>query len=255
MGWFTEDEEVELAPRPPESTAGGDWLLNFMRRWGPAGATTQYPVQGVAGLTPLQQQLQTYLDNYLSGGTQGYNLAMGQTERTLGGGYDPRTSPYYQGLKQEAGRLRKEGGTAIRQSANLGGMLKSSPARALESEYGQKIDSALLSELGRLYETERDRQERAAGTAAGLGGQQFGQLITGAGLAEQPRTIEQMQADAVYNAMMSELLHPYEYQAVLARAMMGYTPGTNITGGGASDLGLGLGTGASLLSSYWAAHQ
>ena len=251
MGLFTKEKKAKIAPRPEESKAGGKWLTDFMKTWGSPGTKVDYPTRDVAGLSSLQQQMQQYLSRYLGKGTEGYNLAMGEARDTIKGNYDPRTSDYWRGFRQEAGDLKTEGVTNIRQRANLGGMLQSSPAQAVESEYGRKFDTALLKELGNLYETERGRKERAGVRAGELGQQQVGNLLSSASLANQPREIEQLRANALYESAIQELLHAYTYQANLASGMMSYNPGTWIKGGGLTDLGFAAATAAGAAGSYF----
>ncbi len=219
-GFSAKKEETKLVPRTKESKAGGSWLMDFMKRW-----ESDYPQLQVAGLTGLQGQGQKQLGGYLRKGTEGYNLAMGQTRKTLAGGYDPRTSDFYKGFRQEAETVRGKSNEAIRRRAQAGGMLQSSPYANIEAQSNRELDSFMLRKLGEMYETERGRQDTAANRAGNLGQQQFGNLLAGQSMAARPQTIEQMRNLAIYDEQIKELLHSYTYQTNIAMGMMGYKPG------------------------------
>ena len=229
--WSSSKSETKLNPRTKESKAGGSWLMDFMKRW-----ESDYPQLQVAGLTGLQGQGQKQLGRYLRKGTEGYNLAMGQTRKTLAGGYDPRTSDFYKGFRQEAEQVRSKSNEAIRRRAQAGGMLQSSPYANIEAQSNRELDSFMLRKLGEMYETERGRQDTAANRAGNLGQQQFGNLLAGQSMAEMPRLIEQMRNAAIYEEQIQELLHAYTYQANLATGMMTYSPGVYTQPGGPSGL-------------------
>lgn len=231
MGLFSaKKEETKLNPRAEESTKGGSWLMKFMKRW-----ESNYPQLQVAGLTGLQRADQGRLADYQSRGTEGYNLAMDQTRKTLAGDYDPRTSDYYKGFRQEAEEVRGKSNEAIRRRAQAGGMLQSSPYANIEAQSNRELDSFMLRKLGEMYESERGRMDMAANRAGDLGQQQFGNLLAGQGMAEMPRLIEQMRNAAVYEEQIKELLHAYTYQANIAMGMMGYSPGVYTQPGGPSE--------------------
>lgn len=85
-------------------------------------------------------------------------LGMKKIKDILGGEYNPLTSPYYKGLKEEAAGFKSEGISDIRQRSQLGGMLYSEPAMGIESEFTGQIGTGLTKELGRLYESDINRQ-------------------------------------------------------------------------------------------------
>ena len=231
MGLFSSSKsKTKLNPRTKESRAGGSWLMDFMKRW-----ESDYPQRQIAGLTDLQGADQGRLADYQSKGTEGYNLAMDQTRRTLAGDYDPRTSDFYKGFRQEAEQVRGKSNEAIRRRGQAGGMLQSSPYANIEAQANRELDSFMLRKLGEMYENERGRQDTAANRAGNLGQQQFGNLLAGQSMAEMPRLIEQMRNAAIYDEQIQELLHAYTYQAQIATSMMGYTPGTYSQPGGPSE--------------------
>ena len=222
--------ETKLNPRTKESKAGGSWLMDFMKRW-----ESDYPQLQIAGLTDLQRADQSRLADYQSKGTEGYNLAMAQTRKTLAGDYDPRTSDYWKGFRQEGEQVRGKSNEAIRRRAQAGGMLQSSPYANIEAQANRELDSFMLRKLGEMYERERGRMDTAADRAGNLGQQQFGNLLAGQSMAEMPRLIEQMRNAAMYEEQIQELLHAYTYQANIAMGMMSYSPGVYTQPGGPSE--------------------
>lgn len=205
-----------------------------------AGQTPTIPQQGVAELTPMQQLIQSQLPALLGNINQTGQQATDYYSDVLGGDYDPRTSPYYEGLRQESERLKGQGVTSLRQRAELGGMLQSSNAAGVEGQFVNQSNAAFLKELGGLYETERNRQGQAAQGIQQAGTQQVQNVAAVGGIADQQRVIEQAQQDALYQQLIMQILFPYQYQAQLAQALMGMPGGVQVTGGGMTDLSQGL---------------
>lgn len=231
MGLFTEDVKTKIRP---EVLYGAQTLQNL------AGQTPAIPQQGVAELTPMQMLIQSQLPALFGNINQGGQQAMDYYGDVLSGDYDPRTSPYYEGLRQESERLQGQGVTSLRQRAEMGGMLQSSNAAAQEGQFINQSNAALLRELGGLYETERGRQGQAAEGIQRAGGQQVQNIAAVGGVADQQRIIEQAQQDALYQQLIMQILFPYQYQAQLAQALMGMPGGVQVTGGGLTDLSQGL---------------
>jgi len=205
-----------------------------------AGQTPTIPQQGVAELTPMQQLIQSQLGPMLDTINQSGREATDYYSDVLGGDYDPRTSPYYEGLRQESERLQGQGVTSLRQRAELGGMLQSSNAAGVEGQFVNQSNAAFLKELGGLYETERNRQGQAAEGIQRAGAQQVQNVAAVGGIADQQRVIEQAQQDALYQQLITQILFPYEHQAEWAAALMGMPGGVQVTGGGFTDLSQGL---------------
>ena len=125
---------------------------------------------------------------------------------------DPRTSPYYQGIREEAVANTERGASALRHRQNMGGMFRSSPGVRQEGEYRSAENAKLLQALGSLYEAESARDNPYTRLNAAM---TYGSL---------PRQIEQATLNAEYNDLMQELLAPYTLQAPLAESMMNYAP-------------------------------
>jgi hypothetical protein len=238
MGLFTEDTKIKPIPRTEGSKEGEAYLQQLI------GQSINAPLQGTAGLTPVQMAIQQTLPLLLSRINQSGELATDEYKKTLSGDYDPRTSPYYEGLRQEADRLKTAGTTQLRQRAELGGMLQSTPAIAQEANFVNQADSLLLKELGRLTESERGRKMLAAEGVQGAESRNLANVAAVGGIAEAARSIEQQQADALYNQALMAILAPYQYQANIANSLMNYKQDYYVAGGGLSDLGFLAQTGA-----------
>jgi len=89
---------------------------------------------------------------------EAYTLGMNKIKNILGGEYDPTTSPYYEGLKEESARFEEKGAGDIRQRGQMGGMLYSEPAMGIESDFRGQIGTGLTKELGRLFESNINRE-------------------------------------------------------------------------------------------------
>ena len=244
MGLFIEEQKLEPVPRTTGSKKAETYLKNLLQR------TPDIPLQGTAELTPVQMAIQGMTPDLLSQVTRSGDLATGEYRDILEGDYDPRTSPYYEGLRQESERLKKEGVTSLRQRAELGGMLTSSGAAVSEASFLKQSNSALLRELGRLLETERGRKLLAAEGIQSAEARKIGNVAAVGGIAEEARSIEQQRADALYIQSLQMALAPYQYQAKIAESLMNYSPDYAVTGGGMTDLGFGLNVGGSVAGGF-----
>lgn len=195
-----------------------------------------YPRRQTADMTGGEQAAQGKIQSYLLDGTEGYNAAMAHTNKTLEGGYDPRTSDFYKGYRAEAETLRNDSNAQIGRQSQLAGMANSTPATGMISDNNRRIDDMLLRSLGGMYENERNRMDSAANTAGALGSQKFNETLQADIALAKERVIEQMKYDMIYNEALQELLAPYSIQAPIAMTMMGYSPGTWIKPGGESGL-------------------
>ena len=89
-------------------------------------------------------------------------MAMAETQKTLNDNYDPRSSDYYQGFRNEMEDLRGSSNNAIRLRSQRGGMLNSSPSQNIEAENNRQVNDQIITKLGSLYENERNRKSDAA---------------------------------------------------------------------------------------------
>lgn len=172
------------APKPSkQQVASWDWLLKLLKKQVP-----NIPAMEIPGMTANEQTAQGILTDLLAGK------------------HDPRTSPLYAGLREEAAATKEQGLTALRRRANLGGNFYSTPALRAEGEYSANVDRGLNTLLGGMYESTMSPQALLSASA------QYGAL---------PREIEQQQAAADYQARLSNLLAPYQMQAPIAGMLSG----------------------------------
>lgn len=121
------------------------------------------PSLNLPGMTGEEKQLlnqgMSLIQKLISGEMpEAYTLGMEKIKSVLGGEYNPLTSPYYKGLKEEAARFEEKGISDIRQRSQLGGMLYSEPAMGAEAEFKGILGTGLTKELGSLYESDVNRQ-------------------------------------------------------------------------------------------------
>jgi len=155
-GTYEEGPEPELLTTPYTDPAM-EALQNL------ATTTPTLPTVSLPGISGTEQQLLTQgmglIKQLMSGEMpEAFKLGMDKIKNILGGEYNPLTSPYYKGLKEEAARFEQKGISDIRQRSQLGGMLYSEPAMGTEAEFKGILGTGLTKELGRLYESDIGRQ-------------------------------------------------------------------------------------------------
>ena len=128
-----------------------------------AGTTPTLPTVNLPGMSAQEQSLlnqgMSLIQKLMSDKMpEAFTLGMDKIKNILGGEYNPLTSPYYKGLKEEAARFEEKGVSDIRQRSQLGGMLYSEPAMGVEAEFSGILGTGLTKELGRLYESDVNRQ-------------------------------------------------------------------------------------------------
>ena len=164
------------------------------------------PTVDIPGLTDEEKKLMEYGSSVIKKmmekpSSEAYDLGMGKIKDVLSGGYDPTKGDYYKGLEEEAGRLEEKGASNIRQRSQLGGMLYSEPAMGIESEFRGQVGTGLTQELGRLYESNANREASMvpqllnyASYESSLPGQQIETLKSAAPLLGMGRDIATKQA-------------------------------------------------------------
>jgi hypothetical protein len=225
MSLFTKKEKRK-DPYAGDKRRGLDFLTGLMQ-----SGTPDMPTRDIAGLTANQQRIQAGIGDQYDDMNVNYGTARDYLTNIISGGYDPRTSDFYKGLRQEGEDFKADAVTDVRQSANLGGMLQSTPRMAVEAETVRKTDRDTLTRLGGMYETERGRMGMAA---EGIGRLDMNRIaMTGnlQAIADLERQIEQQRNDAVYNQAMETITFPYRYQAGLANSLIGASD-PYMTGGG-----------------------
>jgi hypothetical protein len=246
MSWlddlFFKKDDYKNAPRTKESQQGGQFLMDILNQGSP-----DYPQRKIAGLSDNEQAIQGNIASFLNANQPVFQSATDEIMATLSGDYDPRTSDFYKGVRQEADILKEEESDAIRRRANLGGMLYSTGASNIEAKNNARIDAETLQVLGSLTENERNRK---LGTAMNASQNAVANTLAAQGVSAVPRQVTQEEYDAMYAETLDELLAPYQLMSPIATSMMGYSPGIINYGGGLTGLGFLTSAGANVAAAY-----
>lgn len=190
-----------------------------------AGTTPTLPTVSLPGPTGAEQTLlsqgMSLIQKMMSGEMpEAFQLGMDKIKSILGGEYDPLTSPYYAGLKEEAARFEEKGISDIRQRSQLGGMLYSEPAMGAEAEFRGMLGTGLTKELGRLYEADVGRQAGMVPQLLGYAGLEQarpGQALAGIGamapLAGKGGDIARQQEMVNWGVGTEQAMFPWTQQA------------------------------------------
>jgi hypothetical protein len=229
-GKYIEPTKIELGPQS-EASKYGQALLQRL-----AATRPEIPLQGTAGMTPLQSLIQQQLGGLLGESNLAGDLSAAEFQKILAGGYEPFSSPYYESLRGEAESLKKEGAAGLQARGSLGGTESDTSTAA--GDFLNQSDSALLRQLGEIASTEEGRKMLAAQGINENETKRIQNIAAVGGIAEKARSIEQQRADAIYSQTMQTVLFPYTYQADLASALLNYESDYAVTGGGPTDLGI-----------------
>jgi hypothetical protein len=245
VGIFSKDNKLKFKeiPSAPEQTQARNYLVDLMEN------DLQFPVQGTAELTGTEQQIQGMLPSYLGMLEEDYGAARDYYNDVLSGGYDPRTSDYYQGFRAEQDMAKRDAMLDVARMGQMAGMSRSTPVVGVQARTGAAFDAQTLQQLGLLYDNERTRMGQAAGALGQLGGQQLANLSQVEQLAMVQRQQEQMKLSAMYQAALRTLLFPYEKQAGIAEVLLGEQRYTGYqTGGGLTDWGFMMAAGSNAVA-------
>lgn len=237
MSFFTGTKDQTKVWTPPFYKQSRKFLYDLMNSEVP-----DFPVQNVPGMSEAEQQSQSLLAQYMNTSLPSdYSLGMDELRKTVQGGYDPMTSPEYQGYR-EASKLEEEDTVnALRRHGQLVGMGASPPLLGQEGKLRRGYSADRMSYLGSLMNSERNRQLGATGQL--MEGADYAsalplrQATAGQSLGALPREIEAQQEEALFNSIMQELLFPYEVQGNIASTLGGSgSPQMYVSKGGPSDL-------------------
>ena len=162
MSGLFKTKKTEL-PAPREITApaqaqGQQYLSRALQDY----EVTPYSGQLSSTRPSFEGQIPGLVQDYASRGQLPLiTSAQNQLQQTIEGKYDPRTSPYYQSFRDEALRNLDDTQTNIRQSAQLGGALRTSGRVRQEARAAVDTSREINSVLGQLYEQERLNQLNA----------------------------------------------------------------------------------------------
>jgi len=179
----------------------GDVLQKYLPGYEPG---KEYTGQRTAGMTPAEQQSMALLMKYMSSPSAGELSKLGgeQLTKTLQGGYDPRTSPQYEGMRQEMNLMKERDIDAARRAGAARGSYNASGSLREENDVRSSYGASINRILGDLYGQERQRMFEAAPMAQnyeqGLQGQALQQIQAGQQFGAIPRLIEQSDMEAKY---------------------------------------------------------
>lgn len=207
MGW-------RMLPSTRQQTAARKWINEKYQQ------NLTFPTFQVPELTEQEKAIQSMSAGTLQSGGALYDQMMKYYSDVLAGGYDPRTSTYYSGLRQESEDLKAQSNSALLRGQQRGGMFGSLPNQRVLSENTRKYDTALTTQLGGLYENERSRMGQAAAAIPQAEGQRISNLGAGYQIAQTERMVEAQKAQAEYDQIVNTMLAPYQYQYQLAMALL-----------------------------------
>lgn len=219
MGLFSSNVEIEQIPLTPQQKKAREYMENLL-----FSGTPDIPTAGVAGMSAAEAQAQGILTNYLSAPPRGYEAGMDYLERTLAGEYDPRTSQFYGGLREQS-RMEEAAAVAdLRRGSQAGGMYYSEPSMRAEGELRARYGASRDVILGSLYESERNRMAGAVPQMMEYGQIPARQAAAGMTYGALPRQIDQAGEDARYNMLMQRIMFPYTQGTQMAGQLWGMKP-------------------------------
>jgi len=193
-----------------------------------------YTGQLVAPKTAQETQSLDYLNKYATQPTsEQTQLAQNEVKKTLTGGYDPTTSPYYQAMKAESAKNLGDTLEGISSDAAGGGRYWTGARLGEQGEARTTAGNALNTILGQLSESERNRMMTASQQAQSLGTEQTEQPLKVAtalqSLGSLDRNLAQAQNEATYNEWLRQQNYPLQ-TASLAQGLATYSPTMQQTG-------------------------
>jgi len=228
LGGHYEKDEPPIQLTTPESEAAVGQLQNL------STTTPNLPSVNLPGISGTEQQLlnqgMSLIKQLMSGEMpEAFQIGMEKIKSVLGGEYNPLTSPYYKGLKEEAARTEEKGISDIRQRSQLGGMLYSEPAMGAEAEFKGIMGTGLTKELGSLYEADINRQTNMIPQLLGYSQQEMQQPLMGlqgisamAPLAGKGGDIARQQEMLNWQQATQQELFPWTTQAPILEALADY---------------------------------
>jgi hypothetical protein len=227
---------AKRAPLYPQQKTGAKFMESLLGR-----SVPDFPVMDIPGMTDTQMQGQNQLSGYvnMAGMPQDYETGMSFYRDVLNGSYDPIRGSQYQGYRDASAMEEEAAVNRMQGRAQQMGMSMSSPAMIGEGMTRRGYSADRMNYLGNLQNQEQNRR-MSAGNALMQGSDYASALpVRQAAAANQignlPREVQIQQNEALYNAIMQELLFPYESQSKLANALMSFGNGTWQQEGGPSE--------------------
>ncbi len=186
-------QEVEVVADPykgiRESTSS--WLTGKMQK------PETYKGEMVAGMSPYEQKSLGFLEEY-GKPSPVRGAATAEIQKTLEGGYDPTSSPYYQAVKAEAARNLEGTQADISDMAAGGGRYWAGARLGEQREAGTDVTIGLNKFLGELAERERARKLQVLPFVQEAEETPLRKSAAYQTLGALPREIDQARKEAIY---------------------------------------------------------
>jgi len=176
----------------------------------------ELPTEQTAGISTAEQTgLGAIGEAFGEGGI--LQQALGSLQDTLAGKYDPRTSPFFKGLREE---IESVGRAGISKSIGTAQRLTGAPSSDLLGQVGDiqtKTDRNVLQLLGGMFENERGKQFQAAQNIPNIFNQALAPLFS---FGARDRELQQQQYGREFAGETANILAPFRYQAPIAQNIM-----------------------------------
>ena len=219
MGLFSPKKTEIPAPtllETPQQTTSRVNVGNYADTYGGGSLLAQgapyrqYGGEFTAGLTPTETYGQSLLADYArSQAPSIYGATEDQLTKTLTGGFDPRTSEYYQATRDELASNEENQIQALRRSQQLRGAFRGSNSIREEANARSGFQRATNSALGSLVESERNRAMQAVPYSLTFGQAQEQAPLSRLGAVSQygglPRNLDQNTLNMQYQDFNRQL--------------------------------------------------
>ena len=156
----------ETQPGVPDYVLGAgehvsDWMHQYLDNFRPGEAFTG---ELNAPMTGFENQGMAFLQQFLNQGpSEAFTAGKGELMKTLAGGYDPRTSPFFSGLRDSAMINQQDMVDRInRESAGAGNFYSDARLKSISNDALSRTTSFMNEILGKLFEGERGKMFEAA---------------------------------------------------------------------------------------------
>lgn len=213
-GGKRKETQVQQGPADP-GTPGfvmdtGRQVADFVSKFLPGFTPGQaYGGQLNAGVGQLEGQSQNFLSQFLdSSMSDVFGAGKQNIIDTLQGNYDPVSSDFYKGLRNEALRTRDEAIDAGNRSAAAGGSFYTDSRQRNTSDIAGRTSNFLTQTLGDLFNKERDRASNALSLVPSFSSYEnefpLRKAQAAATIGSQPRLIEQAALERNYNEFVRQ---------------------------------------------------
>lgn len=184
-----------------------DYISKYLPGYEPG---KEYTGERTADLSTPEQRSLELLDKYLGGPATGETFGLGEQEirKTLTGDYDPRTSLFYNALKDTSRTNLNDELDLSRRAAGARGSYFTEGAMRDESRLRERNLQFLNNVLGDLFQSERDKRFQAAPIAQSMDAYktsaQVGQVQAGQQYGALPRLVGQADLEAKYQDFLRQ---------------------------------------------------